>query len=74
MLTESTPIKDPQVYRTITPNGIDPDGKIDIATLEADQDVYRRLGWMESQTKVADVVDMSFVEAALKEIGPFKRA
>ena len=73
VLTESTPIKDPEVYRTITPNGVDPDGKIDLETMRQDQDVYRRLGWMESQTKVEDVVDMSFVEAALKEIGTYKK-
>jgi NitT/TauT family transport system substrate-binding protein len=74
ILTESTPIKDPEVFRTITPNGIDPDGKIDIPTMRQDQDIYRQLGWMESATKVEDVVDMSFVEAALKEIGPYKRS
>ena len=66
-------VKDPEVYRTITPNGVDPDGKIDLETMRQDQDVYRRLGWMESQTKVEDVVDMSFVEAALKEIGTYKK-
>ena len=73
VLTESTPIKDPEVYRAITPNGVDPDGRVDIATMREDQDIYRRLGWMESATTVEQVVDMSFVEAALKEIGPYKR-
>ncbi len=73
VLTESTPVKDPEVYRTITPNGIDPDGRVDIPSLKEDQDIYRKLGWMESQTSVEQVIDMSFVEAALKELGPYKR-
>ena len=73
VLTESTPIKDPEVYRTITPNGVNPDGLVDIPTLKEDQEVYRQLGWMESATTVEQVLDMSFVEAALKEIGPYKR-
>ena len=73
VLTESTPIKDPEVYRTITPNGVNPDGYVDIPTLKEDQDIYRKLGWMESQTTVEQVVDMSFVEAALKELGAYRR-
>ena len=74
ILTDSTPVKDPEVYRTITPNGVDPDGRVDIPTLKEDQEIYRRLGWMESQTTVEQVVDMSFVEAALREIGPYRKA
>jgi NitT/TauT family transport system substrate-binding protein len=73
VLTESTAIKDPEVYRTIVPNGVDPDGRIDIATLREDQALYRKQGWMESNTTVEQVLDMSFLEAALKELGPYKR-
>ena len=73
ILTESTAIKDPEVYRTITPNGIDPDGKIDIPSLKEDQQVYRDKGWLQSKTTVEEVLDMSFLEAALKELGPYKK-
>jgi NitT/TauT family transport system substrate-binding protein len=72
-LTEFTAIKDPQVYRTITPNGVDPDGRIDIPSLKEDQEVYKMRGWIQSDTKVEQVIDMSFVEAAVKELGPYKR-
>jgi len=73
ILTDSTAIKDPQVYRTITPNGIDPDGRIDIPSLKEDQQVYRDKGWLQSKTTVEEVLDMSFLDAALKELGPYKR-
>ena len=73
VLTEYTPIKDAQVYRTIVPNGIDPDGKVNIPTLKEDYDVYKSQGWIEGSATVDDVVDMSFVEAALKDLGPYKR-
>ena len=73
ILTESTPIKDPDVYRTITPNGIDPDGRIDIPSLKEDQQVYRDKGWLQSKTTVEEVLDMSFLEAALKDLGPYKK-
>jgi NitT/TauT family transport system substrate-binding protein len=73
VLTEYTPIKDPQVYRTIVPNGIDPDGKVYIPTLKEDYEVYKSRGWIEGTATVEDVVDMSFVEVALKDLGPYKR-
>ena len=73
VLTEYTPIKDPQVYRTIVPNGIDPDGRVNIPTLKEDYDVYKSQGWIEGAATVEDVIDMSFVEAAVKDLGPYKR-
>jgi NitT/TauT family transport system substrate-binding protein len=73
ILNEYTPIKDPQVYRTIVPNGIDPDGKVNIPTLKEDYEVYKMQGWIEGAATVEDVIDMSFVEAALKDLGPYKR-
>ena len=44
VFTESTAIKGPEVYRTIAPNGIDPDGKVDIPSLKEDQQVFRDKG------------------------------
>ena len=73
VLTEYTAIKDAQVYRTIVPNGVDPDGKVDIPTLKEDYDVYKSQGWIQGDATVEDVIDMSFVEAALKDLGPYKR-
>ena len=73
VLTEYTAIKDPQVFRTIVPNGVDPDGKVDVATLKDDYNVYKMQGWIQGDATVEDVIDMSFVEAAVKELGPYKR-
>ena len=73
VLTEYTPIKDPQVYRTIVPNGVDPDGLVNIPTLKEDYEVYKMQGWIEGAARVEDVIDMSFVEAAMKDLGPYKR-
>ena len=36
---------------------------------------FKEKGLVQSQTiKVEDLVDMRFVEAAVKELGPYKRA
>jgi NitT/TauT family transport system substrate-binding protein len=73
ILTESTPIKDPAVFRAITPSGNNPDGRVNAASLKHDQDFYRELGLLIGDVKVDQVVDYSYVDAALKTLGPYKR-
>ena len=73
VLVDKTPIKDPKIYRTITPNGIDPDGRIDVKSLVEDFDVYKSRGWITADVKVEQLIDMSFVEAAVKDLGPYKK-
>jgi NitT/TauT family transport system substrate-binding protein len=73
VLVERTPIKDPKVFRTITPNGVDPNGRIDVKTLVEDFDVYKTKGWITAANVTPQqAIDMSFVEAAVKELGPYK--
>ncbi len=71
VLTEMTPIKDANVYRSMTPNGIDPDGRMNIPSLEADFDLYKRLGLVQGDVRVSDVLDLSFVEQAIRDLGPY---
>ena len=74
ILTEYTPIKDPQVYRSISPQGCNPDGKVNAASLKKDFAFYAEQGWIEAKDKVTvdQVIDNSFVDAALKKLGPYR--
>jgi NitT/TauT family transport system substrate-binding protein len=72
VLVEKTPIKDAKVYRTITPNGVDPNGRIDVKSLVEDFEVYKTKGWITADVRPEQLIDMSFVEAAIKELGPYK--
>jgi NitT/TauT family transport system substrate-binding protein len=72
ILTKYTNIKDPRVYAAITPNGCDPDGKVNETSLRRDLDFFRERGLIEGNVKVEQVIDGSFVAAALKELGPYK--
>jgi len=74
ILTESTTIKDANVYRALTPNGVNPDGKLNEASLRKDLQFFKDRGLIEGNISVDQVVDNSFVEAALKQIGPYKPA
>jgi NitT/TauT family transport system substrate-binding protein len=72
ILTEMTNIKDPKVYRAITSNGVNPDGKINEESLRKDLQFFRERGLIEGTITVEQVVDNSFVEWAVKDLGPYK--
>ena len=75
LLTRETRYKDPALYRKVVPNGCDPDGRVDRPSLETDLKFYRENKFVDNDTvSVNDVVDDSFVETALKVVGPYKPA
>jgi NitT/TauT family transport system substrate-binding protein len=73
ILAEITSIKDPAIYRDITPTGMNPDGRVNVQSLADDLQFYREQGLIQSDVKLGQIVDQSFVEAAVKELGPYKK-
>jgi NitT/TauT family transport system substrate-binding protein len=71
ILAEFTTTKDPDVYRAISPQGVDPDGHLNVQGLQKDLDFYRSQGWIEGQVDVTQAVDQRLMEAALKDLGPY---
>ena len=71
ILVEYTNIKDPQVYRWITPQGTNPDGRVHEASLRNDLAFFKEEGQVKGNVTVEQVLDMQFVDAALKELGPY---
>lgn len=74
ILTEYTLVKDPAIYRSIVVHGTNPDGRMNGASLQKDFEFFREQGLLEGTVSVEQAVDHSFVEAALKELGPYKRS
>lgn len=72
ILTEATEIKDAAIYRAITPNGCNPNGHVHVPSLKNDLEFYKADKQVESNVTVDQVVDNSFVDWALKELGPYK--
>ena len=72
IMTEYSNVKDAALLREITPSGCDPDGRVNVASLQKDKDFYASQGLIEGNVDMRDIVDMSFVEAALKTIGPWR--
>ena len=73
ILSQDSNVKDVELYRKMTPNGMHPDGRVNEASLKKDLQFYREQGYLEGTVGVEQVLDMSFVNAALKELGPYKR-
>jgi NitT/TauT family transport system substrate-binding protein len=66
-------IKDPRIYRDMVPNGVDPDGRVNLASLQEDHDLFASLDLLKGESAVKDIVDMSFADAAVAKLGPYRR-
>jgi NitT/TauT family transport system substrate-binding protein len=75
ILTKYTSTKDEAMFRRIIPSAVNPNGEVNMAGLKRDLAFFRELGLIESKDVSADgVVDGSFVQAAVAQLGPYKAA
>ncbi|MDB5796926.1 MAG: tauA [Paucimonas sp.] len=73
ILVQDSNVKDPALYRKMTPAGMHPDGQVNEASMRRDLQFYKDQGYIEGAVTVEQVVDSSFARAAVKELGPYKR-
>src|SRR5215467_9418233 len=73
ILSEATPIKSRDIYKLITPTGMNPDGRVNKASLAYDLAFYAEQGLIRGAVNLEDVIDGTFVDAALQELGPYRR-
>jgi NitT/TauT family transport system substrate-binding protein len=71
VLTEYSLIKDPAIYRRIGVHGCDPDGKLNLASLETDLAFFVAQGLIQGKVDVASAIDTSIAEAAVRDLGPY---
>jgi NitT/TauT family transport system substrate-binding protein len=74
ILSKYSSLKDPKVYAVITPHSIDPDGRVNLDSLRKDWQFFKDTGQIDGKVTADEVVDMSFVEAAVASLGPYKPA
>jgi NitT/TauT family transport system substrate-binding protein len=72
ILSEATPVKSRDIYQAITPTGMNPDGRVNKASLAYDLAFYGEQGLIKGPINLEEVVDLTFVEAVLKELGPYR--
>jgi NitT/TauT family transport system substrate-binding protein len=73
ILTEYTSITDPSIYWKMTPNGVRPDGQLNLESLSRDLQFFKDQSLLESNdVSIDQVVDTSFVQMASEELGPYE--
>jgi NitT/TauT family transport system substrate-binding protein len=71
ILTQYSFIKDPEVHRSIVSQAIDPDGDLNIPSLQMAWQFFVDTKQIDGSVKVSDVVDLSYAHAAAKALGPY---
>ena len=72
ILTEYTEIKDKDLYRSIVPSASNPDGRVNVASLKRDFDFFKSQKLISGTATPDQVVDNSFVDAVVRELGPYR--
>lgn len=74
ILTRYSLIKNPDLYKATTPPAINPDGRLNLASMRKDWQFFKDTRQIDGSVTVDQVVDMSFVEDALAALGPYRAA
>ena len=65
----------PEQIRASYPHACDPNGDVNLDSMRKDLAFFRQIGEVTSKDiKVEDIVDLSFVQQAVRELGPYKPA
>jgi NitT/TauT family transport system substrate-binding protein len=71
-LARHTPVRDVALYDRMVMPGLNPDGRVNVASLAADQEFWLARGVQQARVDLSEVVDYSFVDAALQALGPYR--
>lgn len=72
-IRKHTRTKDIGLLKRIHPAVINVDGNINFASMKKDWAFLKSKGLIHGATTPEDIVDMSYVEAAVKKLGPYKK-
>ena len=70
-MIKHTAVKDRSLYDKMTIQGLDPNGKINVASLQEQQDYWLAHGEQQKKVDLSSVIDDQFVKAAVAELGTY---
>lgn len=73
ILNEYTSIKDPAFYRTFPLAYCNPDGTLNVDSIRQDYGAFKTAGFITNDIDPEKAIDTSFLDAALKELGPYRK-
>jgi NitT/TauT family transport system substrate-binding protein len=72
LLAEQTTVKDPALYDRMQMAGLDPDGRLNRASLQMELDYFRNRGYYSGSVDLSAAIDSSFAEFAAQQLGPYR--
>jgi NitT/TauT family transport system substrate-binding protein len=73
ILAQETPVKDTKLWGQMIPAGLDPDGKLNVKSIEDQEAFFKKLSLVEpSAPAPGTFIDDSFAKAAAQALGPYK--
>ena len=72
ILNQYTNIKDPAIYRAMTPFAANPNGQVNRVTMQNDYDFFKGRGLIKGHVTVDQVIDNSFADAAVSKLGSYQ--
>jgi NitT/TauT family transport system substrate-binding protein len=72
ILSEETRLKDPAMFRKMTPSGSNPDGHVYLDSMRSDLAFFKQTGLIEGNVTADQVVDDAFASEAVKALGPYQ--
>ncbi|MGZ3361772.1 MAG: ABC transporter substrate-binding protein, partial [Xanthobacteraceae bacterium] len=69
ILAKYTAVKDLALLAKMAPTGFDPNGRMEIKSLEADQDWFLKLGLQQGRADLDKVIDYQYVDDAVARLG-----
>ena len=70
ILMDKTDIKDRQLWNEMYPTGVNPDGTVNVQSIADTQAYFQKLGLVQNPVDLSKAVDTSFVQAAVRTLGP----
>ncbi|MDB5962804.1 MAG: transporter substrate-binding protein [Massilia sp.] len=71
IMVQDSNLKNRDIYTQVVPNGLNPDGKVNMDSLKKDFQFFQEQGFLKGNSSPATLVDNSFADAALKVLGPY---
>jgi NitT/TauT family transport system substrate-binding protein len=71
ILTQNTTVTDPAIYEQMRPAGLDPDGRLDMQSIEEAAKYYVESGQITDQPDLARLIDPTFQQGAVLALGPY---
>ncbi len=71
ILIKWTKVKDPTLYKKMTPTGLSPDGSLNLDSLRSDARWLYKAGYVKRAVTIEKIVDMTFTKNAVEKLGPY---